>query len=524
MSPAQHRSSRPRLTLPSASPWPSPWLFARAHWLDVALIVLAVVFAAPSLIYPFGADQAVHFYVGRNWLHGGLPYRDAFDYKPPGIFALHALLIALFGEEQWPARAADILGIVALGAACARLLSRRPRGATGLTCLAASVLYFGYFSFWDTVQCELWCALFGTVAIVLARNGRAGAAGAAAGAALCMKTPAVFLIAIAAVYVVHTQPARRIGALVRFALGGALLPLLTLGYFAARGGLGAMAEALGGATWAYVAGSVRVESTGALLRETLLLISWFNPFSSLVVAAMLGARWSRGRNDEASSMRSTLALSLLLAGYLGIAVQLKFYRYHYALILPGLLVALGESALWAIPRLGRVRMHAAAAAACVLVAFGISGEPERWWWLNCQTLLDSAAGAPRRQMLAHYAMPGLYYDPVDLKDAGDWLRARTLPTDPILVRGFLPEVYVVARRWAPTRFFWTIPFMDKNRSYRTDAWIAEDRADTLRAPPAYVVTLASVHQGPDSAEYYTPLGYAPVTRFGNMLILQRHAL
>src|SRR5262252_10503852 len=79
---------------------------AKAASLDACAIVFAIAFAAPSVIYPLGHDHGVHAYVGREWLHGGLPYRDAFDHKPPGIFALHAFAMALFGEGEWPIRVA----------------------------------------------------------------------------------------------------------------------------------------------------------------------------------------------------------------------------------------------------------------------------------------------------------------------------------------------------------------------------------------------------------------------------------
>src|SRR5689334_16180559 len=86
--------------------------------LDLFCSLVALVFAAPSLLYPLGHDQAVHLYVGRAWLHGGLPYRDAFEYKPPGIFAIHALLVAVFGEQEWPIRMADLFALFALATGC----------------------------------------------------------------------------------------------------------------------------------------------------------------------------------------------------------------------------------------------------------------------------------------------------------------------------------------------------------------------------------------------------------------------
>ena len=41
--------------------------------------------ALPSLVQPMGADQGLYAYVGERILAGELPYRDAWDQKPPAI-------------------------------------------------------------------------------------------------------------------------------------------------------------------------------------------------------------------------------------------------------------------------------------------------------------------------------------------------------------------------------------------------------------------------------------------------------
>ena len=48
--------------------------------IDAALLVLAALFASVSLTFPFGRDQGIWYYMGRMWLHGQVPYRDAIDF------------------------------------------------------------------------------------------------------------------------------------------------------------------------------------------------------------------------------------------------------------------------------------------------------------------------------------------------------------------------------------------------------------------------------------------------------------
>src|SRR4051812_13773256 len=90
---------------------PDPTVTARSPFsvIDAVLGVLGVLFGAVSLTYPFGRDQGLYYYVAREWVaHGSIVYRDVLDHKTPGIYALHALAIRLFGEHTWGIRIADL--------------------------------------------------------------------------------------------------------------------------------------------------------------------------------------------------------------------------------------------------------------------------------------------------------------------------------------------------------------------------------------------------------------------------------
>src|SRR5713101_4330918 len=45
-----------------------------------------------------GLNIATYLYVGKTILEGGIPYRDAWDIKGPGIFYLFSFSILLFGK------------------------------------------------------------------------------------------------------------------------------------------------------------------------------------------------------------------------------------------------------------------------------------------------------------------------------------------------------------------------------------------------------------------------------------------
>ncbi len=132
------------------------WVQQRA---DVILMVLALLYSLPSLGYPLGRDQAAHFYMGREWLNGLVPFRDTYDQKPPGIYLIHALGIALFGAHQWVIRLLDLAGILGIGLLAAKTVRRgwKPvRGEAGIIVLLTAGFYYTCFDYWDTAQVETW--------------------------------------------------------------------------------------------------------------------------------------------------------------------------------------------------------------------------------------------------------------------------------------------------------------------------------------------------------------------------------
>lgn len=71
--------------------------------------LITAILAFPAFLYPIYYDQATFMYVGRIWQDGLLPFRDALDTKPPGIFALYALADILFGRHEYSYRILEYL-------------------------------------------------------------------------------------------------------------------------------------------------------------------------------------------------------------------------------------------------------------------------------------------------------------------------------------------------------------------------------------------------------------------------------
>ena len=236
-----------------------------AHWVqkraDYILVILAILYSLPSLGYPFGRDQAAHFYIGREWLNGLLPFKDTFDQKPPGIYFIHALGIAMLGAHQWAIRVLDLVGILGVGLLAAKTVRRdwKPaQGEAGILVLLTAGFYYTCFDYWDTAQVETWegLALLAGYALVERnpRSWRAFLSGALAGVAFLFKFPAALIavvIAMGMVLRILEIDADRwfrsmIGSLALYSAGVLTVIGGCVAYFAAQGGFKDMVDVLYG--------------------------------------------------------------------------------------------------------------------------------------------------------------------------------------------------------------------------------------------------------------------------------------
>ncbi len=54
------------------------------------ILALGLSFRAGALDSPLARDEGAYAYIGANLTSGIVPYRDAFDHKPPGIYLFYA--------------------------------------------------------------------------------------------------------------------------------------------------------------------------------------------------------------------------------------------------------------------------------------------------------------------------------------------------------------------------------------------------------------------------------------------------
>ncbi|MET0592315.1 MAG: glycosyltransferase family 39 protein, partial [Polyangiaceae bacterium] len=218
-------------------------------------------------MFRYGRDQGIYAMVAESIRQGGMPYRDAWDFKPPGIFAVFALARALFGASETGIRLLEIMGLGSVVVAFA-IFAARFFGdfRAGIVAGALAVLVHGELEFWHTAQPESFGGMLTAWALVLAtfepREGDARArlqqlaawaiAGACYGAAFLMKPPLGAGALASSAFVTwrmlqksekrspldYALPTLVIGA------GSAVPILLCVAWYAARGALGDLYEAI----------------------------------------------------------------------------------------------------------------------------------------------------------------------------------------------------------------------------------------------------------------------------------------
>ncbi len=480
----------------------------------LAAALLAVMAAwgilAPTLFYPPGRDQGVFAYVGRAIAHGGMPYRDAWDLKPPGIYLAYAGVVraaeALHAPLGAALRGADFL-LVALAAVLLVLLARRlGRPWAGPVAAAWYALLYLRGGFWNLSQAEAWAnpLLLGAALLGLAaaEDGiplpLAGcAAGVLLAAAALLKWTAVLAVLPFVALPLWRRGGGR-GSWAAAVLAGAAVPLLMVAFWLRQGHAW---EPYLEIQRGFVAPYARIGASGPGPRLARLFgytSGWLFktmalPTAALLAGALAGTGWSR---------RARRLLLLSLGGaFLSVAAQDKYFGYHWQPLFPGFALLAAGGSLELGRRLlaaRRKRSPEPAPAGAddprssrAVVAFALLLAGGGALLLHGRAYWDAARHASgrlsRADWLQRFGPPGRG-DFSYLADewAAAYLRAHTRPGDRVLIWGFEPLVYLLAGRSAPDRFFFNVPLTVR---FAPEAWRREFLDDLRRRPPERVLVL-----------------------------------
>lgn len=471
-----------------------PFVSGRANALPVAVALLLILFLAAQLLhYGYARDHGIYTAVADALLRGEVPYRDAWDFKPPGVYVIYAMAEMLFGSDPSAIRIMEALCWATLIPAFV-ILSARFVGSRAAGVVAAAVAWLAYVPLEaaGTGQPEgfggillAWAVVFATTPV---QNGRPPllawlAAGTCYGAAALLKPPLGGGIVVSWAFALRSVngPSRRSTTLAF--VGGGLTPLLvTLGWFWAHGAIGDLWDALFGFAPQYTAlawdGQGPLDLAARALYEWLLRFTPYN-LAGVVVLVLLPP------NAPGERRGALHVFCVVLTVLIGVALQGKFFGYHYAALFPltGLLAGWGYWKLWRLR--SQTRARALAGLLTLLIAFQLlpgarSVKHQRFWSRTVTRVAALYTGEPWRELRERLYNPRAQNNRL----AGEWLKSTTAADATIFVWGFEPQIYELSGRAPASRYIYNVP---QRADWSLKASRAQLMADLARKPPAAIL-------------------------------------
>ncbi len=482
-----------------------------AHALDALGMLAAVAYAAPSIGYPFGFDQPIHWYIGRRLLDGEMPYAAGVSTKPPGVFVVYALAQAVLGDELWAIRVVDLLFLLATGVLVATFRARRrgrdgrvasmpPQqpGEVGAACLALAGIYYTYFDFSDTAHPELWQGFFmlaSAWAIVRAPCARvtlrrALGAGILACIAVTFKHVAAITGVICGAAVVGLALARRdvfgsIRGAAAFAGGVALVLGLVLGLFWVAGSFEQFWELMVDYILRYAAGA------GGRFGVPRWLTASYGLYMVVACSSAFGA--GIGVVSAAGNHRERWVglwiLTSLIGALASVAVQKRVFgragfTYHFVVVVPFLALCLSWGLRQALPRNGMAQL------AVVVFLVGASFLQAPAWTFNrawdyrqeWASFWDYVNGRRSYDEYHRVHQNGRIESNVRLHRVAVAIECRKEAGDTLCVDGFIAHLYQMTGLRCPSRFL----IGDGVGDVR--AWHEEYARMLDETPPTFFVT------------------------------------
>ncbi len=469
--------------------------------LAMALVIVPLIILSQLIAYwrTDVVDDQMFGYYGWRILHGARPYLDVWDNKPPGIYWINALGMLLGGGHYLGViavcAAALVVAHVAFFVAAASVYRREAAGV--ITVLLAFYLMHAYYTGGTNrtetfvVACELSAVAFYLRGYAADRWWKWFAAGALCGAAFLFKQVGLAAwgcMGLHTILLVVTRDLRLAAGAKRCLLllaGAATTVGLAAGALNAQGALGAAWHAAFAFNRAYfVTGDTQFPYNFAsiVLMEDHLLPIMLLPLLMATAAAVHALLWwlrPQYRPAEidgrlralAPVCRGSFALFVLwfLIAFYGAVLSPSRFRHYLVPAIPPLLLAAGylvNVLLAEASLLRRLQQRAWVTAAFVIMGYFAWGALVRQF----------------EEVSKVYDFRFDRHEQAEWEAIGDEVALHSGPQDRLQCFGYMPGVYLRARRLNATRFTTT----EKVGQVRTEAQfvVTEVEEHLRRDPPA----------------------------------------
>ncbi len=473
----------------------SRWIY----FLILVMILLAVGVVRYRLLdFPLERDEGGFAYIGRMILQGVAPYREAYDFKPPGLYLTYALVMGLFGQTprgiHFALLLTDLSSIVLIYFIARRYMDETASLAAalvmGILSLTPNVLGFAAHA---THFVVFW--MLAGYLLLLRSPGKHERtwlilSGMAFGLSAMMKQPGLLFILFGCLLFFLRQPEGGRRLLIDFGvfLAGVVIPVSGMvAWLAMSGDLGRFLY------WNFAYGSefgTRIGLSDALVQFTGELGRVTAHWELLWLAALLGLVFAFIRPPL---NRGHLHLAgLLIASFVALGLGFQFRSHYFVMLLPSVSLYCGFACFRAaafMTRRLRPEVARAIGFGMILLAVGYGGLYQWNYFFR-----DDPVSLSRQ-----------IYFPNPFAEApaiASFVESQTRPGDRVAVLGSEPEILFLAGRQSATRYLYMYFFMEVHpASLEMQREAAADIAGS--SPPVVVLVTQPISWGtrPQSERY-----------------------